>query len=525
MAILAGVSLLAEARPVTTASMHNRAAVFLLKSDVETSIRNSPTNNGCRLNDHFLAHSASSWRCWPVDAGVIANWSDGRLSDYINVEAKHANAIGIEPEIIDSLNDVIPNAFGSAAEPSANDSGGPVAPVQHDILHPLPDVKNCVNGAVSSFSLHVHSIAKPRLGGVVTHTYEPYYILKGLLFKSNLRPAASISDALQDAVPFFLPREVCEDARREISAAQLPSENIMREARIRLDLLATAFEAQEFHRYHAWVYVNPDASPQLGWNWMASRVDTFKWSKDEFDSIDKIMASDFNQAFASRTDRLATIGRGHGTTIHKAMLLATTLKVASTSRAQYIERRAQVFGVLTDQGHESGAADMDDLEAKGASPEHYTDEKARMYPNALWLPEFLHILFNALEHAVERLPNHKTWLAKLRHISNFIADQSLRRLFVHTCVPWFEQSFFQSYSVTHIDWCWEVLVAALDELIPRFGIMRARMDVEKLMMQPDGKVEANVIREAHAALHTPQFLELSMMIRTTGHILQKKKCA
>ena len=88
----------------------------------------------------------------------------------------------------------------------------------------------------------------------------------------------------------------------------------MREARIRLDLLATVFEAQEFHRYHAWVYVNPDASPQLGWNWIATRVDTFKWSKDEFDSTDKIMASDFNQAFESRADRLATIGRGHATT-------------------------------------------------------------------------------------------------------------------------------------------------------------------------------------------------------------------
>ena len=66
-------------------------------------------------------------------------------------------------------------------------------------------------------------------------------------------------------------------------------------------------------------------------------------------------------------------------------------------------------------------------------------------------------------------------------------------------------------------------MAALDELIPRFGIMRERLDVEKLLIQPDGKVEANVIREAHQALHTPQFLELSMMIRTTGHILQKMR--
>ena len=93
VAILAAVSLLVQAKPVTTASMHNRAAVFLLKSEVEASIRNSPTTNGSILNNEFLAHSASSWRCWPVDAGVMANWSDGRLSDYINVEEKHAKAV------------------------------------------------------------------------------------------------------------------------------------------------------------------------------------------------------------------------------------------------------------------------------------------------------------------------------------------------------------------------------------------------------------------------------------------------
>eukprot|EP00959_Pyramimonas_sp_CCMP1952_P101381 2120707-Pyramimonas_sp.AAC.1 len=95
----------------------------------------------------------------------------------------------------------------------------------------------------------------------------------------------------------------------------------MREARVQFDFLSSGYLGSRQNDFANWIYLNPDSSPQLGWNWLVVREDKFSWPKDE--SLEATMASNFNSKVQSRTRRLSTIGRGHGAAIFKSVSLAT----------------------------------------------------------------------------------------------------------------------------------------------------------------------------------------------------------
>ena len=72
------------------------------------------------------------------------------------------------------------------------------------------------------------------------------------------------------------------------------------------------------------------------------------------------------------------------------------------------ELRGQVYAVLADQGTEKGCADISVMRpAVGPDGRHtFDDEHARNYPNAMWMPEHIHICDNAHRTSVEGLPTH-----------------------------------------------------------------------------------------------------------------------
>ena len=187
----------------------------------------------------------------------------------------------------------------------------------------------------------------------------------------------------------------------------------------------------------------------------------------------------------------------------------------------YNSLRAEVCDVCADQGREAGLADTDTLRPKWEGSNPFDDRYARMYPNALWMPEYLHIIFNALENSITKLPNHHSFMTRLKHLENFLADRSLRRLFMNACVEPVLHKEFEHYSTVHISWRWEVLVKALDHLIPRFQLMKERFNVEKIERQPDGKVDSQLVKEAHATLSSELFIEFCVLVRSSGSILQR----
>ena len=273
-----------------------------------------------------------------------------------------------------------------------------------------------------------------------------------------------------------------------------------------------------------WRYVDPDSSPQLGYNWLVLREDRFTFPHLEYDGVDKVCAAEFNKAYSTRMCLLSVIGRGRGTLVAKAFKMSSIHKMESKDEDMEQRLREQVYGLTADQGTEKGCADIDSLQPRPHDGHFALSPKSRMYPNALYMPEHLHIIFNALQHAVEALPTYRHWLNRLRSVERFLPDKSIRRLFMATCMEGHpEQQRLKSYSTVHIDWRWEMLSRALDQLIPIAHLLRERFDLNKLLSKvEDGtKVDAEILREAHSALQIQHFLQCCEMVRSVWHVLER----
>ncbi|CAK0828340.1 unnamed protein product, partial [Prorocentrum cordatum] len=473
---------------------------------------------GSTLNEHFSGFAHSSWRAWKLDKDAELAFKSPSPPQHFYTERKYLLGIGVAAEKISQI------PFASE-EPGVLED---VAPLEDSDVAPLVSGDSAASsraargggsGAAHAALDHLHGIARARSGGFVPHVFDPFYLMAALQLKHHSKQGRSLKSVLHHAAPFFFDQGQSSQFQHGLRECALPTESTMREARVQLDLLSSGYARLRQKDYVNWIYLNPDSSPQLGWNWLVVREDKFSWPKD--DSIDAIMASNFNSKMQSRTCRLSTIGRGHGAAIFKSVSLATLHKCECSSIEDYNKLRSEVYGICTDQGVESAVVDIDTLEPKGDRCENYSDNRARMYPNALGMPESLHIMFNALQHAVEKLPCHKTFISDLRNIENFLADRSLRRLFVNTCLDDSLKSKFDHYSTVHISWRWEVLAKALTELIPRFSILKDRFDLGKMKTSPERQVKTHVIDDAYASLQVPHFLKFCIMVKTSGNTLER----
>ena len=220
---------------------------------------------------------------------------------------------------------------------------------------------------------------------------------------------------------------------------------------------------------------------------------------------------------------LSTIGRGRGGTVKEAFNITTQHKMKSASEGGYEELRSGVFGFSSDVDNEKGVADIDGLEpVMGTGDNQFRIAHQRLYPNCLYMPEHLHMIYNALQNGVEKIPEHKRWIKQLRAIEHFLSDKSLRRLFMATCMkddP--RKDLFKYYSSVSIDWRWESLSKALDQLSPLFEILQEKWDLAKMMVSDDGKSDAALLREVGEVLKTPYYYEFSEAIRVAGELLEK----
>ena len=175
---------------------------------------------------------------------------------------------------------------------------------------------------------------------------------------------------------------------------------------------------------------------------------------------------DLNKYFSSCTNMLSTLGRGRAQTLKKTWNITTQHKMKTSTDLEYTEFRESVFGFLSDMGNEKGVADASTLEpVVGRGDNKYN--VAQLYPNCLYMPEHLHIIYNALQNGVEKIPQNKKWIKRLKALERFLSDKSLRRLFMAQCFKDSEdEQLFTHYSSVEIDWRWEALEKALDRLLP-----------------------------------------------------------
>ncbi len=206
----------------------------------------------------------------------------------------------------------------------------------------------------------------------------------------------------------------------------------------------------------------------------------------------------------------------------KAFRVMTIQRMETKSKESFDKLRSEIFGFVTDQGVERGVADVNIL-GSSAAPRAFQGEldDERLYPNALWIPDHLHLFYNALETAVTKLAPYDKFISKLRAVERFLSSKSLRRAFVASCVedPR-DAKLFEHFSSIHIEWRWEYLSKSLGQIIQLLGPMRRWFSPQKLSSSDDGKTYTNWIKEVTGTLSQGNFPEFAEIVLNIGKMLE-----
>ncbi len=519
LAMVGGVALLAQPFRFDAA---RRASGLLhaLAATEEQAIRQAASSTGCALNDHFTEFAATRWR------GLLLPSKYNDIEDapaYFELDPKYLRAFGVEARTIDSLSEIVPALLLPAA--SSADADVPASSANADAadqdMHAPERAPMAAMRAAGFAAEHVRSLAQARGGGAASHTYEPATLLQCLLLRSKLKPKVSLQDALATCAPLLFGHVASIDLVGELrdGSLQLPMNTVLSDAQVRLDILEIAFERHRFGEFKCWRYPAIDASSAYGNMWFMARECVFKFPLTEGAAglVDVPLPTDLNGALTNRTLPMSTLGRGRGSLVKKSFNYLNLLRMESPSEAAFEARCSQVYGIVADQGTEKGVADISRLDGGGGGAGD-AEDSMQAFPNAMWMPEHLHIFNNALEHAITALVIWRCFLPKLRAVERFLQDTSLRRLFRAVCLAGLPavSSMFQNYSGSHVDWRWEYLEKSLVTLVSLLPFLIEYLDVEAMLRSDEGHIDPHILRDARAALDMPFFMEFCELVRCLG---------
>ena len=106
-----------------------------------------------------------------------------------------------------------------------------------------------------------------------------------------------------------------------------------------------------------------------------------------------------------------------------------------------------------------------------------------LYPNCLYFTGHLHIIFNALKSAVERLPVWGQHVDLLRGLNTFLKELGLRQRFQEVCMKSAspaELALLDCYKTANIDWKWEWLSSFLGQLRVIYPVLRKCWSLEAM---------------------------------------------
>ena len=105
-----------------------------------------------------------------------------------------------------------------------------------------------------------------------------------------------------------------------------------------------------------------------------------------------------------------------------------------------------------------------------------------LLPNALYVPDSLHMVFGALEVGVKTAGRYwETLEPDMKSISQFLGDASLKLRWSATCsLTRIEKALVAGYVGKHADWKWEYLHKYLGNLRPILPILMRTFDRKKV---------------------------------------------
>ena len=511
--------------PLANNMAEYRGVISRLLPGVERVLHaQTPVAVGGTLNDHMGGLTPATWRTILLDDRFRRDWMEdesGRRT--FTTPLSVAKAAGVTPEEVtapsthpatlleeeaDNATDTDPLVMEAPAEPAPPPQAlGPETAVQ---------------AAIRRMAAHVtpHSLTG--------HAFEPGAVLSYLKIAASMKASASLPTLLGDVAEMFFGREPAKELVQAwaTQVLRLPGLDILRHARMRLDVLSIIYEQRLFLRFDIVRFLIVDSSPQLGWNFQLAREDRLLLPHRIAADICLRADIDLNKHFGTRIMPCSTYGVGKGSAVKHVTNMSHIYMMETEHPTHFKTVRGQVRGTTSDQGTERACNDhcITTLATPPVLPDA-NNLDSYVWPRSLWMPGHLHIFYNALQECVEEMECYDEFLDSLRDIQTFLIDPKLRRKFLALCLPaeyaW-ARKLFGSYSATHIDWRWEMLSKVLFKMVPMLDLLARFWDLEKMLSTDASgeKLSSQAINNCSAALKKPFFAELSEMVRVHGAAIE-----
>ncbi|CAK0867379.1 unnamed protein product, partial [Prorocentrum cordatum] len=380
-------------------------------------------------------------------------------------------------------------------------------------------------GSLGEVRRNLASMAGPHLGGTVGHRWAPHGILCCLSLAFQLKPSAKLSDLLAMVVQMFYGRDGSQLVN-EIRHGRipLPSSELMRQARIRLDVLAILYERELNKDFKFMRYLLVDGSKQLGRHFLCTREDRIRYPRSEFGNPGFMVRYDLNEGFESRVCPLSTTGEGHSTALKKTFNVTSMFLMECERESDFEERRCEVFGIATDQGaeakiHDQAANIVPFWDGKYAA----LDPRSWLWPFVLFVTGHLHLLFNALEEACKQVSVATGFFSNLATMCKFSGDSGMREKFQkHCCIGRACAGKFNHFANHRIDWRWEFMSPAIIAVMAVWHDVCDNFNAAVMAASETGRLDRKILDEvARVVGDRWAFAAVAEMFRMFAAIVEK----
>ena len=501
---------------VITPSMYKfRGSVFRLMLDAELALRSRSASVGDRLIVHFPEFMDATWRVFTVTESLSTSFTDPASTFTFRTPRSHARFAGIDVAVVDRLQPL----HTEADEVGDNDD---------DVSSAIrPEADALSSGAVPraiTASDRLMGLSAPRKSGTVSHTYYPQAILHSLQLQRFLKPSATIPEVLVASGALLLDDVESQDLSHRVKAKSihLPSAEVLRHSRLRLDLVSVIYQQQHFLRRDRIYYLLVDSSPQLGIDFLCSIEDTFDLPTPHTITAWTEVCLYFEDRFSSEIEMLSSIGLGAAGMAKKSVNIANLRLMKCKTDDDFHVRRKQNRGITSDQGaSERGITDAPlSVIPRLAHCAAVGSQESFLFPNSYGLSGMLHMLYDGLETSVKKNRLYDDVFDNLQTYLAFRTDKMLVNKFVAHCCP--PGCTFKSRAATHIDWKWEFMSKAMDGIGDELDFVRKNFDVDKMLTSDSGSKLCNqTVKLMRGVLDSDTFEPGQELFLTMGHVIEE----
>jgi hypothetical protein len=331
-----------------------------------------------------------------------------------------------------------------------------------------------------------------------THRYDPSLLMSAIQLSRLLRNPENMAEAVKMALRMAHPRSEADILCADVDSGDIPvpGPKSLQHAWHKLDCLSVLWFRDQNRLHHKYRYLSADAS-QKKYNYFCMRESSLSGLEDACAAFSTSEIAGFD--FLSRNLQCTTLGYGASNLSFKFRNLVHTILLEAGSPSELTRLRESVLSFTSDQGAERLLADCAfATEASFANLQKvaqmvtgdelplssHAASDCFMWPNALWIPGHLHLLYNGLENAVKGSGMWGNSFSQgLNALASLLGSIGLRRRFVVTCMGGasaVELSLISGFSKQLLDWRWESLGNLLDKLNPILPTLLKFWDIGKM---------------------------------------------